>query len=145
MSKANVRLFEGYQTTITSRHHTYYADEPVADGGTDAAPTPTEMLMGALGSCIAITIKLYAQRKKWALDGIEIALDYERFASKDYPDYTGDEQFIHEIREAITLHGNLTDEQKERLLEIAGKCPVARVIATPTFWKQTLSEVPVIE
>jgi putative redox protein len=145
MTKATVRLFDGYRTTITSRQHTYHADESIPDGGTDTAPDPTEMLMGALGSCVALTMKLYAQRKKWALEGIEIALDYERFAGKDYPDYEGEEQFIHEIRENIVLHGNLTDEQKERLLEIASKCPVTRIIATPTFWKQNLLDMPITE
>ncbi len=140
MSKATVTLQDGYRTTITSGHHITHADEPVADGGTDTAPSPTEMLMGALGSCIAMTMKMYAERKGWPLTGVDIALDFERFASKDYPAYTGTETFVHEIDENIVLHGPLSDDQKMRLLEIAKKCPVARVIELPTFWQQMLVE-----
>jgi putative redox protein len=140
MAKATVRLEQGLKTTITSRHHVYHADEPLAEGGTDTAAMPTEMLMGALGSCIAITMKLYAERKGWDVQSIEIALDFERFAAKDYPAYQGEEQFVHEIRENLVIHGNITADQREKLLEIAKKCPVARLIALPTFWQQTLAE-----
>jgi putative redox protein len=138
MAKAHVTLREGYRTTITSGHHVTHADEPVADGGTDTGPSPTEMLMGALGSCIAMTMKMYAERKGWPLTGVDISLDFERFSAKDYPAYTGNEQFIHEIHEHIILHGLLDADQKARLLEIAKKCPVSRVIELPTFWQQML-------
>lgn len=140
MAKATVHLSDGYQTTITSRHHTYHADETVKDGGSDSAPTPTEMLMGALGSCIAITIKLYARRKNWPLDAVDITLDYERFTGGDYPAYQGDAPFVHEIREHIVLHGDLTADQRDRLLDIASKCPVSRVIEMPAFFKRELLE-----
>lgn len=148
MPKATVQLAknDGYKVTVNSRHHTYYIDEPVHEGGTDAAPTPTEFAMGALGACIAITVKMYAERKKIPLERIEIALDFERFSGKDYAEYDGDELFVHEIRENIIFHGDLTADQKERLLEIAGKCPVARLIALPSFWKQALVDaLPVPE
>lgn len=143
MPKTHVSLHDGYRTTITSGSHITHADEPLSAGGTDLAPTPTEMLMGALGSCIAMTMKMYAERKGWPLTGIDMNLDFERFASKDYPAYTGTELFVHEIDEQIVLHGDLTDEQKLRLLEIAKKCPVSRVIELPTFWQQMLvDELP---
>ncbi len=148
MPKATVHLGknDGYRVTINSRQHQYYIDEPTQDGGTDVAQTPTETVMGALGACIAITIKMYAERKQIPLERIEIALDFERFSGKDYPDYAGEELFVHEIRESIVLHGDLTPEQKDRLLEIAGKCPVARLIALPSFWKQEMLEaLPVLE
>ena len=135
MSKAFVSLMgDGYRTTITSRHHVYHIDEPVEDGGQDSAAKPTEVVMGALGSCIAITMKLYAERKGWALTGVEIDLDFERFNAKDYPAAQSEEGIVHEIRKGIRLHGDLTDEQKERILEIGGKCPVHRLIASPSFF-----------
>lgn len=140
MPKAAISLREGYQTTIKTRHHVYHADEPTDAGGMDSAVTPAEMAMGALGSCIAITIKLYAERKKWALTGVDVQLDYERFAGKDYADYQGEAAFVHEIREAIVLHGELDAEQKERLLEIAEKCPVSRLIELPSFFKREILE-----
>ncbi len=138
MAKATVRLTDGYRTTITSRQHTYHADEPAQDGGTDAAPSPTEMLMGALGSCVAITIKMYAERKGWLLTGVDVLLDYERFKNGDYAAYEGDAPFVHEIHESIILHGDLTHEQRERLMDIASKCPVSRVIELPAFFEREL-------
>jgi putative redox protein len=98
------------------------------------------MLMGALGSCIAMTMKMYAVRKGWPLTGVDIALDFERFAAKDYPAHTGTEQFVHEIDEHIVLYGELSDDQKMRLLEIAKKCPVSRLIELPTYWHQILAD-----
>ncbi|MCA9884200.1 MAG: OsmC family protein [Anaerolineae bacterium] len=139
MAKATVKLGpEGYRTIIKSGNHEYIADEPVDAGGTDTGPTPSEMLMGALGACIAITCRLYAERKKWPLEGVEIALESERFNGKDYADYDGDELFVHEIRKSIVFKGDLTDDQRERLLDIAGKCPVHRTIALPSFFKTEL-------
>lgn len=141
MSKAKVILpKEGLQVTVVSGNHTYFTDEPVQDGGTDTGPTPTQMVMGALGSCIAITMRLYADRKGWALEGVELDLDFERFRSKDYPAYEGNERYIHEITKKITLHGPLTDEQKERIIQIGGMCPVHRLIASPAFFVEEVLE-----
>ena len=142
VTKVSLSHADGFKTSIRTRDHLYHADEPVDAGGTDSAVTPMEMLLGSLGSCIAITMKMYADRKQWPVERIDIALEQERFNAKDYPDYSGDEQIVHEIRKAITIHGDLTDEQRERLLEIAGKCPVHRLIATPTFFKELLEEQP---
>lgn len=136
MSKAIVSLKDSYRATIVTGKHTWYADEPEEDGGTDSAPTPSELLKGALGSCIAITIKLYAERKKWPLEGVDVQIDYERFNGADYDAYEGDELYVHEFRKQIVLHGPLTEEQKARLLEIGGKCPVHRALATPAFFVQ---------
>lgn len=141
MSKAKIILpKEGVQTTIVSGNHTYYADEPIEDGGTDTGPSPTQMVMGALGSCIAITMRLYADRKGWSLEGVELDLDFERFRSKDYPAYEGDERYVHEITKKVTLHGALTPEQKERIIEIGGMCPVHRLIASPSFFVEEILE-----
>jgi putative redox protein len=141
MVKARVILpKEGLKTDIYSGNHLYHADEPLSDGGTDTAPTPTQMLMGALGSCIAMTMRLYAQRKNWPLDGVEIELDYEKFRSADYPIYSGDAPFIHEIHKNIKLIGDLTEEQKARILEIGGKCPVHRLLSNPVFYVDQVLE-----
>ena len=141
MSRAKVILPEdGLQTTIHSGDYIYHADEPIEAGGTGTAPSPTEMVMGALGSCIAMTMRLYADRKGWALEGVEIDLDFERFRSKDYEAYSGDERYVHEITKKVTLHGSLTEEQKARIIEIGGICPVHRLIATPSFFVQEILE-----
>lgn len=135
MAKTTVRLGrEGYRADIHVRNHVVYADEPLEDGGADSAPTPTELLLGALGSCMAITARLYATRKGWPLEGVEVALDVERFAGRDYHAYDGDAAFVHEVRQQITLHGPLDETQRARLLEIAGKCPVHRIVENPAFF-----------
>jgi len=135
MTIVNVSLDEGLHAVARSREHTWYADETVEGGGSDSAPTPPEALLGALGSCMAITAQMYAQRKGWPVDKIEVNLELERYNAADYPAYDGNAQFIHEIREQVMIHGPLlTDEQRARLLEITGKCPVRRVLANPVFF-----------
>ncbi len=136
-----VTLEDGYYTTASSRQHRWHADLPESSDGTDNAPTPEELLMGTLGSCMSQTGKLYAARKGWQIDRIEIRLNFERFSGKDYPGYEGDANFVHEIREYITLEGPLDDAQKKRIIEIMGKCPVRRVIANPVFFTEMQPEV----
>jgi putative redox protein len=135
MAAVQVSTDEGLRTIAKARHHAWYVDEPLEDGGTDSGPSPTEMLLAALGGCMVITVHLYARRKKWPVDKIEINLDMERFSAVNYPTYTGDAQFVHEIREQVVIHApELNDEQRARLVEIAGKCPVRRVLMNPVFF-----------
>lgn len=135
MTQVSVWSDKGYRTIAQARNHTWNADEPEEDGGTDSAPTPMEMLLGSLGSCIVITVQMYAKRKNWPLENVHIDLHLSRFNAPDYPAYQGDAKFVSEIREHVTLQGNLlTPEQHARLQEIAKKCPVRRVLANPTFF-----------
>ncbi len=145
MTKASVRLDTGYQVVIQVRDHTLIADEPVSDGGQNQGPTATELLLGALGACAAITTKMYAGRKQWPLEGVEIDLNTERFKAPDYPAYVGAESFVREFRQRIVFKGPLTHEQKERLLEIAGKCPVHRALTEPSFMIEELVDSIIAE
>lgn len=140
MSSITVQTEQGYRTAIQIRNHTVFADELIQDGGTDTAPTPMEIMLGTVGACIAVTTKAYAQRKGWPLDRVWVELDMERINREDYPAYTGDAAFIHEIREHIRFEGDLTDEQKQRLLAIAGKCPVHRTLENPVFFASNMVE-----
>lgn len=133
MSRVIARMGSSFRTEIAVRGHTIIADEPEDAGGKNEGPTPMELMLGALGACVAITLKLYADRKGWPLEGVETAQTHEKYKKEDYPAYDGDALFVNEIRQQIVLHGPLSDEQRERLLEIAGKCPVSRVITDPTF------------
>ncbi len=144
MTPITVRLDHGYKTTINIRHHTIIADELIQDGGTDVGPTPMEIMLGTVGACVAVTTKAYAKRKNWPLEGVSVELDMERIKREDYPTYTGDAPFVHEIREAIHFDGPLTDEQRERLMVIAGKCPVHVTLANPVFFAEKPTE-PVTE
>ncbi len=135
MDKAHIRTEGSYRTTISTRDFAWHSDLPESSGGDNSAPTPEEIILGALGSCMAQTAKLYANRKGWDLQDVEVTLSVERFSGKDYDDYDGDELWIHEIREKVVLHGDLSEDQRARILEITTKCPVRRIIATPTFFK----------
>lgn len=144
MSNAHIHLGKtGYKTEITCGDHHFIADEPESVGGTNQGPTPMQMLVGALGACMAITVRLYAERKKWPLEGVEIDVNLERFAGQDYAAYTGDSLFVHEIKNRIVFHGPLDDNQREKLLEIVNKCPVHRVLEHPVFFiDELLNEAP---
>ncbi|MFO7323217.1 MAG: OsmC family protein [Chloroflexota bacterium] len=138
MRNVKVRLDGSYQTTIATRNHVWVADEPVDSGGSDVGPTPMEMLLGALGACAAITARMYAQRKGWPLEGVEIDVTIEKFKKDEYPAYSGESDVVNELRQRMVFHGPLTDEQRERLLEIAGRCPVHRVLTQPNFMIEEL-------
>jgi putative redox protein len=135
MSNVKVSLSEGRKAVATIKGHEVIFDEPLNEGDPAVGPEPTDVLLGALGACVSITCKLYAERKGWALEGVEVNLSRERLKSDEYPAYDpelhGRGAFIHEFRVRIQFKGDLNDEQRARLLEIAGKCPVHRAIVEP--------------
>jgi putative redox protein len=104
-----------YHTGLRARRHQLAADEPPPHGA-DTAPTPTELLLSALGACTAITLRMYGDRKGWPLTGVDVQLVLERVGDRD--------QIIRRIR----LDGDLDDDQRARLLDIAERTPVTRVI-----------------
>lgn len=141
METASVKTLEGYRVESEARSHRWYADVTESAGGKDSAPNPEEMMLGAIGSCMAMTGKMYADRKGWAVEGIEIKLEMERIDPTDYPGCTGESKFAHRIREYITLKGDLSDEQRERMIEIMRKCPVRRLVANPVVFEEELVEL----
>jgi putative redox protein len=142
---AKVSLGEGMATKVRIRDFTINVDESIESGGTNTGPEPTELMLAALGSCAAITARLYAQRKGWDLQGVEIDLSTERYKKADYPKYTGDGAFVSEFIQRMHFKGNLTAEQKMRLLEIAAKCPVHRALTDPKFMIEELVEAVIAE
>jgi putative redox protein len=110
------------------RNHEVLLDEPLEAGGTDAGPTPYELLMGALGACTAMTLRLYADRKRWPLENVEVTLTHDRVHASDCEDCETGEPFLDRIRKRLVLSGPLTDEQRERLTAIADRCPVQRTL-----------------
>ena len=97
--------------------HRIRSDEEVEKGGEDTGATPHELLLAALGSCTAMTLKVYAERKGWPLEDVNVTLNA----------VNGEGAYI--ITRQVALHGNLDAEQRQRLLEIADKCPVHRTLS----------------
>ena len=104
------------------------ADEPVAVGGTDRGPTPYEFLLAGLGACTAMTLRIYADRKQWPLEGATVALRSGRSHEKDCEECATKEVSIGTIERRVMLEGPLTEEQRSRLLEIVERCPVKQTL-----------------
>lgn len=121
-SRVVVRAVEGapFESEIRVRGHGLRSDEPTGTGGTDRGPTPTELLLAALGACTSMTLRMYARRKGWDLRDVEVSLDRVPLEEKGGPEA--------EIRRTIRLEGDLDGDRRKRLLEIAGKCPVHRAL-----------------
>ena len=111
--------------------HSFITDEPVAAGGEDAGPDPYTLLLSALGSCISMTVTLYARRKQWPLEQVTVRLRQNRIHSNDCKECNQKEGYIHHIERSVSLTGPLTDEQHARLQEIAHKCPVHKTFTSP--------------
>lgn len=112
--------------------HSFTTDEPVAAGGEDAGPDPYTLILAALGSCISMTIMLYARRKQWPVESVSVRLRQNRIHAKDCKECTVEtEGYIHRIERAVTVTGPLTEEQRARLQEIAHKCPVHKTLMSP--------------
>jgi putative redox protein len=117
MASASTRRRGKYETAVEIRDHRLTADEPPGSGGEDKGPSPTELLAASLASCTAITLEMYADRKEWELGAVEVDVDW--------PDATkGGKKIDVEIR----ILAELSDEQRQRLLVIAGHCPVHRLL-----------------
>jgi uncharacterized OsmC-like protein len=119
---------QAFTTKIEGKTRESFADEPVADGGDDEGYSPYELLLASLGSCTAMTLQLYARRKQWPLERVKVRLEFDRVHEKDSEDSEAPAARIDRIQRDFWLDGNLTDEQRTRLLEIAGRCPVHRTI-----------------
>ena len=112
--------------------HSFITDEPVAAGGEDAGPDPYTLLLAALGSCMSMTVTLYARKKQWPLEQVTVRLKQNRIHARDCQECVqSQEGFIHRIEGSVTFAGPLSEEQRVRLGEIARKCPVHRTLTSP--------------
>lgn len=128
--KVTVQYLPDYTLSqlLTAGRHAYVSDEPPDVGADDLGPSPYELLLWALGSCTAMTLLLYARRKGWDLAEISVHLTHDRVHAKDSQDAEGEGGRVDLITRDISLRGELTAEQKQRLLEIAGRCPVHKTL-----------------
>jgi uncharacterized OsmC-like protein len=106
---------------VSAGNHIFIADEPADMGGLDTGPAPYDLLLSALGTCTSMTIRMYADQKKWPLEGVTVALTHEKVTG---PDNVKRDVITREI----SLEGPLDDMQRQRLLEIANKCPIHKTL-----------------
>lgn len=118
----------GFRTGVAVRQHTLVADEPTSVGGTDLGPTPYDLLGAALGTCTAMTLRMYADRKKWPLQGVTVHVEHDRVHTEDCAACEAEGGQIDRLRRTVTLDGPLDGAQREKLLAIADRCPVHRTL-----------------
>ncbi|EAY27075.1 bifunctional alpha/beta hydrolase/OsmC family protein [Microscilla marina] len=119
---------EGYTTDIITGNHRLTADEPASVGGNDFGPTPYDLLNAALGACTGMTLRMYADRKKWDLQGVKVHIEHNKVHAQECADCETEKGKVDEFVRTIELEGNLDDDQRKRLMEIADKCPVHRTL-----------------
>jgi len=131
MSDVTVTSLANLQNEVRYDDHTFITDEPREAGGEDAGPDPYTLLLGALGSCISMTAMLYARRKGWPLERVTVRLRHKRVHVKDCEECErSQDSFVHRIEREISFEGDLSDEQRARLQEIAHKCPVHKTLTS---------------
>lgn len=117
-----------FTTAVSAGGHEFTADEPVDFGGNDLGPTPYDLLLAALGSCTSMTLRLYAKRRGYPLDQVDVRLEHDRVHADDCADCMSTSGYVTRIRRWITLTGDLTDEQKADLMRVADRCPVHKTL-----------------
>jgi putative redox protein len=132
MSEVTVTSIMKLQNEVSyGSNQTLIIDEPKDAGGDGAGPDPYTLLLSALGGCISMTVTLYARRKGWPLARVTVRLRQQRIHAKDCAECEeSTEGFVHRIERSISVEGDLTDEQRARLQEIAHKCPVHKTLTS---------------
>lgn len=123
-----------YAQFVTVGRHVLGADEPEALGGRDTGPSPYEFMMAGLGACTAMTLRMYATRQRWPLKRTVVRLRHEKIPAPD------GRSKIDQFEREIFLEGDLTAEQRQRLLDIAEKCPVSQTLRRPSVIVSRLAE-----
>lgn len=117
-----------YANRVEVNGHTLRADEPREAGGGDTGPSPYDFLLAALGACTSMTLRMYAERRGWPLEGVRVRLRHAKIHASDCEQCETEDGRIDQIKREITLEGPLEADQRKRLLEIAEKCPVHRTL-----------------
>jgi putative redox protein len=119
-----------FQQTVTVGPHRMLADEPVAAGGEDSGPGPYDFLLAGLGACTSMTMRLYADRKALPLDRVTVTLRHGKIHAEDCAECETREGMLDQIDRVISMEGTLDADQRQRLMEIADKCPVHRTLTS---------------
>ena len=130
-----------FRTEVEAGPHRWVLDEPETAGGTGEGPTPYDMLAAALGGCTAMTLHFYAKREQLPLEGVDLVITHDRQNAKDCSDCSTQTGFIHRFKVEMQFHGPLDDAQREKLLSIAKRCPVAKVLQSEIRIDEVLAPV----
>jgi putative redox protein len=117
-----------YAQSVSVGEHVLSVDEPADFGGNDTGPNPQEYLMAALGACASITAQMYAKRKQWKLQSVHIDVAYERVLAADDTESSTTNGMVDQFEMQISLAGDLSEDQRNRLFEIANRCPIHRML-----------------
>lgn len=131
---------DNFTTSIQTKNHSLIADEPLSVGGSDFGPSPYEYLNAALAACTVMTLKMYAERKKWDLREVFVYISHSRQHSDDLQVEVDKPKYLDYISKKLKFVGNLDAVQKERLKEIASRCPVHKTIASKVVFETKIIE-----
>lgn len=137
-----VRSRGSFRTEVEAGSHRFVLDEPESAGGTNAGPTPYDAVAAGLGGCTAMTLHFYAKREKIPLEGVDVTVVHDRQHAKDCADCMTQSGYIHRFKLQLALHGDLSAEQRTKLLEIAARCPVAKMLGAEIRIDHELAEAP---
>ena len=132
-------LADGFRTEIRAGEHSLIADEPASVGGTNLGPSPYDLLSAALASCTTMTLKMYAGFKKLPLESVTVRVNHDKIHADDCVDCETKDGKIDEFRRVLEIEGDLDDAQRERMLEIADRCPVHRTMHSEVKVRTTLA------
>jgi len=124
VTEENNKFLRGLYT----QYHKILADEPQSVGGSDIGPDPYELLLMSLGACTSMTLRMYANRKKWDIENIQVKLKHQRVHSDDCDKPGGKDCYASVMERSISYEGELTPQEHNRFLEIADKCPVHKTL-----------------
>lgn len=130
-----------YGQRITAGQHLLTADEPRPTGH-DTGPSPYDLLLAGLGACTSMTLRMYATRKKWPLEGVTVSVRHSRIHATDCADCATESGQLDHVERTITLTGTLDESQRARLLEIADRCPVHKTLHSEVDVHTVLTDDP---
>ena len=129
LAEGDVRVVEqdGFTQEVQAGRHALIADEPIKVGGHDLGPTPYDYVLAGLGACTSMTLRMYANHKKWPLEGVEVTARHSRVHATDCEDCEPGSK-LDRFERDLVVTGPLSEEQRARLVEIANRCPVHRTL-----------------
>ena len=137
MARVSIKSVQNLQVQVKSEDHTWISDEP-AGVGDGMGPGPYDLLLGALGSCMTMTLLLYARRKEWPLEQVEVGIEHDRVHADDAANVEKTDGLVERFRIDLVLHGDLDEAQRSRLADISTRCPVRKTLAATHVFDESV-------